>query len=388
MKTFKQFICRILLNFSYLLPFIRTHPRTNKMKKVSGDLPIGWEKKVEADGKIIFINSEKNVQSFTDPRLAFAVEEHSVGPIRQRFDASSTAFSVLHGKDLTGKVALITGCNTGIGLETARSLSFHGCEIIFACRNRKSATEAIEMLNKERKELKLNFIQLDLSSLRSCRKFVEDVKLQYKKIDFLILNAGVFALPHSITEDGIETTFQVSHLSHFYIALQLLDLLNHESRVLVLSSESHRFASLPVCGLTSENLSPPSSKYWSMMQYNNAKLCNVLFAHELGRRLQSKGISVFAIHPGNMVSSNISRNWWFYRFLFALVRPFTKSLQQAASTTVYCATAPELTGLTGIYFNNCYICEPSKLSQSPEMAKELWTISQKMIDEVFDNYGN
>ncbi|CRL03608.1 CLUMA_CG016466, isoform A [Clunio marinus] len=365
-----------------------THPRTNKMKRVHGDLPFGWEKRVEDDGRILFINAQKNIQSFTDPRLAFAVEEQSQGShIRQRFDASSTAFSVLHGKDLTGRVALISGCNSGIGLETARSLAFYGCEIIFACRNRKSSNEAIDELLKERKDLRLHFMSVDLSDLRSCRKFCEDVKLKYKRIDFLILNAGVFALPHSLTQDGIETTFQVSHLSHFYITLQLADRLNHESRVIVISSESHRFATLPTSGLTRDQLSPPYSKYWSMIQYNNSKLCNVLFAHELSRRWQSRGISVFVLHPGNMVSTSLPRNWWFYRFLFALVRPFTKSLQQAASTTIYCATAPELTGLTGVYFNNCYICQPSKLSQNETLAKELWRLSQEMIGEIFESYG-
>ena len=358
------------------------------MKKVSGDLPHGWEKKIEGDGRIIFTNAEKNVQSFVDPRLAFAVEQQSLGPIRQRFDASTTAFAVLHGKELKGKVALITGCNVGIGLETAKSLAFHGCEIIFACRNRKTATQAIETLTEKRKDLKLNYINLELSSLRSCRKFCEDIKLQYKHIDYLILNAGVMGLPHTLTEDGLETTFQVCHLSHFYVTLQLETLLNHESRVIVVSSESHRFSMLPSDGLTRDHLSPPYAKYWSMIQYNNAKLCNVLFAHELGRKWQSKGISVFALHPGNMVWSALKRNSWFHTILFALGRPFTKSLQQAASTTVYCATVPELTGLTGTYINNCFICEPSKLSQNENMAKDLWQLSLTMIENIFESYGN
>jgi len=177
-------------------------------------------------------------------------------------------------------------------------------------------------------------------------------------------------------------------LSHFYITEQLSDLLNYESRIIVLSSESHRFSNLPGSGLTRDLLSPPSSKYWAMMQYNNAKLCNVLFTHELSRRWQSKGISVFSVHPGNMVSTGLQRNWWFYRFLFAFVRPFTKSLQQAASTTIYCATVAELEGLTGVYFNNCYICEPSKLSQNEGMAKDLWKLSLEMIEGVFESYGH
>lgn len=247
--------------------------------------------------------------------------------------------------------------------------------------------EAIKNITKERKNCKLNFIQVDLASLKSCKTFCGGVRKQYQHIDFVILNAGVFALPHSLTEDGLETTFQVNHLAHFYITLGLSDLLNHETRVIVLSSESHRFSNLPSSGLTRDHLSPCPSKYWSMLAYNNAKLCNVLFATELGRRWQSRGISVFAVHPGNMVSTNLPRNWFLIRLLFAIVRPFTKSLQQAASTTIYCSIAPELTGLTGIYCNNCYICEPSRLALNDGLAKELWNISEQMVNEIFESYG-
>lgn len=84
-----------------------------------------------------------------------------------------------------------------------------------------------------------------------------------------------------------------------------------------------------------------------------------------------------------MVSTGLSRNWWFYRLLFAIVRPFTKSIQQAASTSIFCSTVNELTGLTGYYFNNCYFCEPSNLSKNEELAKSLWKISEDMIKRVF-----
>uniref|UniRef100_A0A182J5H6 Uncharacterized protein n=1 Tax=Anopheles atroparvus TaxID=41427 RepID=A0A182J5H6_ANOAO len=100
------------------------------------------------------------------------------------------------------------------------------------------------------------------------------------------------------------------------------------------------------------------------------------------QRLKPRGITVFVLHPGNMVSSALSRNWWFYRFLFGLVRPFTKSLQQAASTTIYCATAHELTGLTALYFNNCYVCDPSAASKNEALQQSLWELSDKMIKRV------
>lgn len=368
-----------------------THPKTGKMKKVTSDLPIGWEKRVEeSSGKVIYFDTINQRETYIDPRLVFAAEEvpNNISEVRQRFDASSKALQILHGKDLNGKIAVITGANCGIGLETAKSLAFHGCEVIFACRNEQTTLQAIAEIEKERPKAakKCRFVKLDLASLRSTKDFIENIRSNYARIDFLILNAGVFGLPHSLSEDGYETTFQVCHLSHFYIATSLIDCLDKNSRVLVLSSESHRFANLPSHGLTEELLSPPASKYWSMMAYNNVKLCNVLFARELAKRLQNTGVSVFALHPGNMVSTGLPRSWFLMRILFFFVRPFTKSLQQAAATTIYCATAEELSSLTGLYFNNCFICEPSQISQNDELCEELWNISEKMIEQKLKSY--
>ncbi|CAD7086448.1 unnamed protein product [Hermetia illucens] len=361
-----------------------THPRTGKMKRVSGELPIGWERRTEeGSDQILFYNKTTNQSTYTDPRLAFAVEEQTqnVRDVRQRFDASSTALQVLHGKDLSGKLAVITGANAGIGLETAKSLAFHGCEVILACRNEQSALEGIKMITKEKQLAgrKCSFMKLDLASLEATKRFTDELKTKVRHIDYLILNAAVMGLPHTLTVDGLEITFQVCHLSHFYLTLELESLLDHNSRVVIVSSESHRFANLPVDHLTEPKLSPPARSFWSMMAYNNAKLCNVLFARQLAKNWQQRGISVFALHPGNMISTSLSRNYWIYRLLFAVVRPFTKSLQQGASTTVYCATADELKGLTGLYFNNCFFCEPSKLAQNDAMAESLWKISEEMI---------
>lgn len=105
----------------------------------------------------------------------------------------------------------------------------------------------------------------------------------FRHIDYLILNAGVFALPYTTTSDNIETTFQVCHLSQFYLTKLLEDMITHTSRVVVVSSESHRFANYPSHELNETNVSPPASKYWSMFAYNNAKLANVLFAKELAK---------------------------------------------------------------------------------------------------------
>jgi WW domain-containing oxidoreductase len=268
-----------------------THPRTGKSKRVKGDLPLGWVKKVEqSTGKMLFIDSASGQTTYTDPRLAFAVEEAptTVGQLRQRFDASTGALQILHGRDLSGKVAIITGANSGIGFETARSLALHGCTVILACRNEVSTLEAIEKISKESPLAgsRCRFVPCDLTNLWSVREFARTLKFDDKltHIDILILNAGVFALPYTTTSDRQETTFQVCHLSHFYLTQCLSDMFDQTSRIVCVSSESHRFSNWPTTGEVNENmLNPLPYQFWSMMAYNNAKLCNVLFVAELAR---------------------------------------------------------------------------------------------------------
>ncbi|KAI1285260.1 WW domain-containing oxidoreductase [Halotydeus destructor] len=362
-----------------------THPKSGKKKRVSGELPFGWEKTVEADGTVIFVDHINKRTSYTDPRLAFAVEDKEAGDdVRQQFGASSTGLQVLQGRDLSGKVAIVTGGNCGIGYETCRALAYHGARVIMACRDTERASVAIAKIVSERPHAKLDALKCDLSSLSSVKHFTEQFEALDVPLHMLILNAGVFALPHELTENGIERTFQVNHLSHFYLT-QLLEkklIKSAPSRVVVVSSESHRFSSLSTSNISKEYLSPSSSQFYAMVAYNDSKLCNVLFSAQLNRRLRTKQVTSESLHPGNMMSSNLSRHWWLYRALFALVRPFTKSLDQGASTTVYCATSLELDGVGGSYFNNCIPCTPSKAAQDVELAKQLWQLSEDMIRQA------
>lgn len=212
---------------------------------MKGELPFGWHKEIEDyTGQSIYVETNTGKRTYIDPRLAFAEENvpQHIAEVRQRFDASTTALQVLHGRDLDGKVAVITGANCGIGFETARSLALHGCEIYFACRREEATLAAIALIAREKPAAgeKCHFLELDLQSLRSVREFVRRIRFKLTHIDYLILNAGIFGVPHTLTEDHIEATFQVSHLSHFYLTLSLEDCLDHSSRVVVLSSESHR----------------------------------------------------------------------------------------------------------------------------------------------------
>ncbi|KAK7896176.1 hypothetical protein WMY93_021501 [Mugilogobius chulae] len=170
----------------------------------------------------------------------------------------------------------------------------------------------------------------DLSSLRNVREFADAFKAKKLPLHILVCNAAVCTQPWSMTEDGFESTFQICHLGHFLLVQCLEEVLRHSApaRVVVVSSESHRFTDLTdSCGKVDlALLSPPKKNYWSMLAYNRAKLCNILFSNELHRRLSKHGVTCNALHPGNMMYTAIHRSWWLMTFLFTLARPFTKSM--------------------------------------------------------------
>ncbi|CAG2112855.1 unnamed protein product [Medioppia subpectinata] len=361
-----------------------THPLTGKRKRVAGELPFGWERQILEDRTVIYVDHTTKKTTYTDPRLAFAFEDKDVGTdMTQRFDASTTGDEVLHGRDLTGKVAIITGANSGIGLETAKCLASKGAHIIMACRHSDRANDAIDYIHESLPKAKLEALICDLESLESVQQFVDQFLSLQLPLHMLILNAGSMLSPHRLTIDGYETTFQVNHLSHFYLTKLLQQKLidSRPARVVVLSSESHRFSTMSIETFSQEWVSPSTARnFVSMMAYNDSKLCNVLFSNELNRRLSSHGVVSNACHPGNMISTGISRNWWLMRTLFAVVRPFTKSLGQGCATPVFCATAHELDDIGGLYFNNCYQCLPSKTAQNSDLSASLWLLSEKMIE--------
>ncbi|XP_068219810.1 WW domain-containing oxidoreductase [Palaemon carinicauda] len=362
------------------------HPRTNKKKKVTGELPYGWERQITEDSKVLFVDHVNETTTFTDPRLAFAIEEtQSFGDLRQRFDSSSTGLQVLHGRDLTGRFAIVTGANSGVGFETARSLAFHGCTVVFACRDIDKAEHACKRVRMQRPNAVCHPMKVDLRSLSSVKIFAHAYSVKFSRCDILILNAGVFGLPHSTTQDGFETVFQVNHLSQFYLALLLQPLLmkSAPSRVVFVAAESHRFATLDCGNIEEEVLSPSySTGYSSIKAYANTKLCNVLTAFEMQRRFGEKGINCYGVHPGNALSTYLTRHWLAIRILHAVVRPFTKSMQQACASVIYCAASNDISRYGGIYVNNCVPCLPSEKALDGIMSNRLWITSLTMIEKV------
>lgn len=361
------------------------HPVTGKEKYVKGELPYGWERVIREDGTVVYMDHINKKTTFTDPRVAFA-EPIKTSPkdFRQKYDGNSTALQILNGRDLTGKYIIVTGASDGIGYETTRALAFHGATVIMACRNAEKADNCKAKILKERPTAKIEFIQLDLASLGSVRQFAEEYKRQGWPLHVLILNAGVFGLPYLVTENDLEMTFQVNYLSQFYLTKLLQDILiaSAPGRVVVVSSESHRFPKLQkpeeIC---EDMLSPTKDKYSDLNAYNISKLCNNLFSLHLNQLLSGKKVTSNSLHPGSCISTNIQRNWWLYKLIFFVARPFTKSLQQGAATTVYCAVSSDVEEIGGVYFNNCCPCQPSKVGMNEEMAQRLWTVSESILKD-------
>ncbi|QQP53460.1 Uncharacterized protein FKW44_005961 [Caligus rogercresseyi] len=334
------------------------HPRTGKRKCVSSHLPFGWEKTTR-DGQNLYINHQLGKTSFIDPRLAFACEVSESNAsfhenFRQRFDASSSAMQVLVGSDLTGMVFLVTGGNSGIGFETARTFLHYGGTIVIAVRCLKDSQGAIKSLSTSNdKSSRVHALECDLSSLTSVDAFVLKFKSLYDRLDVLVFNAGVFGVEHHLTEDELEQTFQINYLSHVYLAYALRPVLIRAPmpKIVIVSSESHRFASLasiPPSSWDSNTFSSPFARdFFSIDAYNNSKFLLMALGMEMDRRWASMGIRVLVVHPGNCISSRLNRHSLFLQILFGFLRPFCKSLQQATASIVFAAASNEMKGIGG-----------------------------------------
>jgi len=358
------------------------HPRTGRRKTVGENLPFGWERKILPDNKVVYVDLLNKKTTFTDPRLAFAKETVSASTtFRQKFDSGSTALQVAHGRDLTGQVALITGANSGVGWQTARTLALQGCQVVLACRSEAKAGLKLAMLKTERANAQASFLQLDLASLASVQRAARQFLLIHTKLDLLVLNAGTFPQVYSVTEDGFETMMQVNFLSHFFLASLLVPALSKatSSRIAVLSSESHRFCP-PFLPLDPLLFSPGPVGFSAQMQYNKSKLCCLLLAPLLNRRFEKIGATALAVHPGNLLPSYLHRHSWLYWLAANLLRPWTKSLAQAAASVVMALLGEEFPKGT-IYINNCFPTQPEKSVNDVEAQEALWEATIECLEQ-------
>ncbi|CAG9784337.1 unnamed protein product [Diatraea saccharalis] len=261
-----------------------------------------------------------------------------------------------------------------------RCLIAHNCTVLMACRNPYEANGAIK--NFCDSQQLLHFYKTNLASLNSVKNTSDELLKLDRKIDIVLLNAGVFGLPWTLTEDGLETTFQVNYLSQYYLLLNIEKMLAPDARVVFVSSESHRnikWSLDNVLAPTVDLLSLPKDQYTSIRAYNVSKLCSILAMHYLGYRWLNTNKQVFCAHPGSFVKTKLCRNWWVYEFLYTAMKPFSKSIAQAASTPLYCAISSEVKGLSAVYFKDCQRYEESDLAQDFQLAFRVQDLTYELL---------
>jgi NAD(P)-dependent dehydrogenase (short-subunit alcohol dehydrogenase family) len=306
--------------------------------------------------------------------------QHKLG---SGFGATTTAAEAVAGVDLTGKLAVVTGGYSGIGLETTRALTGAGAHVVVPARRRATAEAALAGLEN------VEVDELDLGDLESVRGFAERFLATGRRIDLLIANAGIMACPETRVGPGWEAQFATNHLGHFALVNRLWPAIADGARVVSLSSRGHHNSPIRWDDVHFTH------GYDKWEAYGQAKTANVLFAVHLDELARSRDVRAFALHPGGIMTPlqrHLSRaemveRGWMDEAGTMLVE--FKTPEQGAATTVWAATSPQLAGLGGLYLEDCDVAElldgegmtasgvrPYAVDRA--QAARLWTLSAEL----------
>ena len=269
---------------------------------------------------------------------------------------------------LEDRVWLVTGANSGIGKATALDLARLGGTVVLACRHAEKGQAAARDIVQASGNPHVALMIVDLSSRASIVSFAEEFNQDYRRLDALVNNAGVYTRERMTTPDGPELQFAVNHLGGFLLAHLLLDPLiaSAPSRIVNVTSSAHKIASIHFDDLQG------GRKYRGYTAYGQSKLAQVLFTVEFARRLAGTGVTVNACHPG-LVKTNLGLEGT--PKVFRFVRMFFKSPAKGAETPVYLVTSPKVATLTGQYFVNRAVSPVSRKAQDPDLARRLYDVS-------------
>ncbi len=308
-------------------------------------------------------------------------------------DPKSEPSDILAGKDLTGKVAVVTGGYSGIGLETSRALAAAGAKVYVPVRNFDKAAETLATIKRG----EVIPLSMDLGDFASIRRFVAEMLEDETQIDLLINNAGIMACPESRVEGGWESQFGVNHLGHFLLTKGLLPALlaADAPRVVCLSSIAHRRG-----GVNFDDINFEKTAYEKWTAYAQAKTANALFALGLDMKYAEQGLRAFSVHPGGIMTplqryldneEMIALGWLDESGnLSELAASLFKSTTQGCTTTLWAATSEQLDGKGGLYCEDCDVADladentpryfgVAQWAVDPALAKELWELSERAI---------
>lgn len=290
------------------------------------------------------------------------------------YGEESTAEEVTAGLDLTGKTAVVTGCNSGLGYETMRVLTMRGAHVFGIARSMEKAADACNSVDG-----KTTPFAGDLEKFETLQACSEAIAATGTPLDMLILNAGVMNLPELQQVNGIERHFVINHLGHFILGNNLIEQVKAapQGRVVTVSSQGYQWA--PEAGIMFDNLDGSWGEYSPMEAYGHSKLANGLFSIELAKRLEGSTATSNSIHPG-VINTNLGRHFpWYVRVLAAVAGwTFMKPVEAGTATQVYAATAPALSDTSGYYFEDCNPVVAGFHMEDAEMASKLWAVSKEL----------
>ena len=269
---------------------------------------------------------------------------------------------------MAGRVSIVTGPTSGIGRATALGLARLGATVVLACRDVQKGEATRQEILSHGEDTEVGVQRLDLGSFNSIRSFVASFGARHAKLHVLVNNAGIFTRDRRLTEDGLESQFQVNYLGHFLLTHLLMNTLKGgaPSRIVNVSSEAHRGARIEFDNLRGDRA------YSGYRAYGQSKLAQILFTHELARRLEGTGVTVNALHPG-VIRTNLGTGE--YPRAFNLVRLFFKRPERGARTSIHVATSPALERVTGKYFKDSAEARSSNASHDPDAERRLWDAS-------------
>jgi len=274
--------------------------------------------------------------------------------------------------NIKNKNILITGATSGIGRSTVLALSSMGASVTFIARNKDKAEILLKELNTKSQN-KAAYILADLSSQKEVKSAAKEYLKMNRPLDILINNAGLINLKRRETIDGFEETFAVNHLAYFSLTNLLIDKLkeSESARIINISSGAHQF----VKRMNFDDIQSEKN-YKPFKVYSYSKLANILFTRKLSEILKDDNITVNCLHPGVVATGFASQNdSKFQKFLFKLSKPFMRSSNKGAETSIYLSSSDDVSDVSGKYFYNSKVSKISSGASNEEDTERLWRIS-------------
>jgi retinol dehydrogenase-14 len=279
--------------------------------------------------------------------------------------------------DVGGKTILVTGATGGIGFEAAVELARRGARVVMVGRDAGRTAAALAEAQTRSGSREITSLLCDFSSQADIRALAQAYRTAHDRLDVLVNNAGGVHKAREVTKDGIEATIAVNHLGYFLLTNLLLDLIvkSAPARIVTVASIGHRRGTLDF-----DDLGFEKGGYSIMRAYGRSKLGNVLFASELARRLEGRGVTSNSLHPGS-VDTNIwsGAPLWAKPLIAIVFRPFFISAKEGGDRIVQLAASPDLDGVTGRYFEEGHPVPPALLAQDAALARRLWEVSAGLV---------